>query len=470
MYPRTKFSESAGAVFLYILVGGILLLGYRGSFSTEQLQLYLMLMLAYFWIAGLLVVARSHYKMYVFEPLLFVGILYLAIFVIKPVVDLKYNDQLTAHGINVLGGGAKATAIVILSFTCMFIGYYWGNESNFIDFRSSSQIDRMVEAGDKEPFSLAKLYLAWTIVFALCLICMLSEGISLSYIFSFGSGGERESSSNTALLFLSNFGITLVLLTEMILFNSKNIPVKVITILLTLVYILMRNSRWLMLAFILAPITYYFIRRRREPNGFIVLIGGLLALTVFAWMQENRYVLATGGALHGWGSGGFTFEKLLAPLESDLNTYKTFYSMVQRFPGEHAYMLGETFLYVFLLFIPRAIWPGKPTNPVQDMIEYSLNKSARTSGTAVCNIGEMYANFGILGCILLMFLFGVLLSKLKVLLQSGSTDRLFAYSIIYSVLFQWVARGNFSGNFYMTIFAVLPFIVKWTWDKVFRKM
>ena len=169
--------------------------------------------------------------------------------------------------------------------------------------------------------------------------------------------------------------------------------------------------------------------------------------------------------MQGWGADGFTLEKLLAPLESDLSTYRTFYSMVERFPAEYSYMLGQTFLYVLVLFIPRAIWAGKPDNPVRDMIEHSLNKRARASGTAVANIGEFYANFGIFGIVAFMYLIGWITSSLKHAVfnsvpgQNKAERKYIAYSIIYPLFFQWIARGNFSGNFYMTIFAMLPFIV-----------
>ena len=170
--------------------------------------------------------------------------------------------------------------------------------------------------------------------------------------------------------------------------------------------------------------------------------------------------------MQGWGDQGFSLSILLAPLESDLNTYRTFYAMTQRFPSQYSYMLGKTFLYTFILFVPRAIWPGKPDNPVRDMIEHSLNKRARISGTAVANIGEFYANFGILGVAIGMYLLGWIASEMKRRLlpiseyyMDETGNKRLMYAILFPLCFQWIARGNFSGNFYMTIFAVLPFVV-----------
>ena len=134
--------------------------------------------------------------------------------------------------------------------------------------------------------------------------------------------------------------------------------------------------------------------------------------------------------------------------------------MVTRFPSRYDYLMGSSYLYVAILFIPRALWKGKPDNPIRAIIEHSLNVRARLSGTAVSNIGEIYANFGVAGCAFIMFLIGRGIAWLKRLYQSERDDDLIIYSVMYPLLFQWTARGNFSGNFYVTIFALLPFFFK----------
>ena len=103
------------------------------------------------------------------------------------------------------------------------------------------------------------------------------------------------------------------------------------------------------------------------------------------------------------------------------------------------------------------------------MVEHSLGSLARTNGRAVANIGEFYANFGIIGIIVLMFLFGYIVSKLKSMYEDPSENRLIMYSILYPLLFQWVARGNFSGNFYYTLFAFVPLIIQWFVKNISRR-
>ena len=42
----------------------------------------------------------------------------------------------------------------------------------------------------------------------------------------------------------------------------------------------------------------------------------------------------------------------------------------------------------------------------------------------------------------------------------GNDDSLIMYAVMYPLLFQWTARGNFSGNFFITVFALLPFVFR----------
>ena len=454
---RSKDNEIniEGFTVIYLVIGAILASRFSFSFSAEQVRLFFVLMLEYAWIGLLLLYARKCYDLYVFEPLSFVSVIYVAVFIIKPLIDLK-EKQMVEHGVDVTAGGLKASLILLLSYTCLFVGYYLTYDPS-----GRKKLENLPEISDYVEYEPAFLYIMWGISFFLCLLCMFSQGLSIRYIFSLGKAGELTvSESNTALLFLSNFVVTMFSAWMLILFRTKSRIGKAAITILELIYLIMRNSRWLMLLFILSPVTYYYVRRRKRPRGIYVLMIAAAGLVIFAWMQSNRGVLASGGAVQGWGKGGFTLEKLAAPFESDLNTYRAFFSMVTRFPEKHSYLMGISYVYVFILFIPRVFWKGKPDNPVRAIIEHSLNGRARISGTAVSNIGEMYANFGVAGCAVIMFLIGRILAWLKTFYEGNKEDDLILYSIMYPLLFQWTARGNFSGNFYVTIFALLPFFFK----------
>lgn len=455
MRNRDAQSNIAGYAAVFLALGAVLASRFSFSFSAEEMRLYAVLLLAYIWIGLLLLFARRCYDLYVFEPLSFVTAIYVAVFIVKPMIDLRAG-HMVEHGIDVSGGGVKATVIMLVSYTCIYIGYYLRYDSS--GSMALSNLPKVENVTEYEPVSL---YLVWGISFGLCLLCMFSQGMSIRYIFSLGKTGELTvSEGNTGLLFLSNLVMTMLSAWMLILFRTENVFGKITVTALEIIYLLMRNSRWLMLIFILAPVTYYYAKQRKRPKGLFLALIGIMGLFIFAWMQANRNILSAGGSIQGWGREGLTLVKLMAPFESDLNTYRAFFSMVNRFPKVFSYVGGISYVYVFILFVPRFLWKGKPDNPIRSIIEHSLNGRARISGTAVSNIGEMYANFGMAGCFVLMFILGRVLSWMKTFYQGDSDDWVIMYSILYPLLFQWIARGNFSGNFYVTIFTILPFVFR----------
>lgn len=439
---------------LYFVVGIFLLLGCsQESFSQNERSLYGVLLIAYYVVVGLFVFAVLKFHVYLFEPFTIISALYIGIFIYRPIQDLS-NHAVKYAGVDLTSAGFKATIVFMMGYISFFLGYF-GKKNNVTLFERKNE--------NRNGFSVATLVMMWFVFYILCIISTLSSGFSLSYIFSLGSEGERIiQDGNTALLFLSNFATSLLVVWLMILCKSSNAALKVLLTVLTVVYLIMRNARWLILIMVLEPIVYAYSKKRKTPNILMVSVLGLSALTVFAWMQMNRYNIATGQEMQLFGAnGGLSLELLLSPFDSDLTTYTTFYGMTQSYPNTHPYMLGKTFLYVFVLFIPRAIWKAKPDNPVRDMVENSLGSLARSNGRAVANIGEMYANFGIVGVLILMFFFGYITSKLKKLYEKPTENGLIIYSFLFPLMFQWVARGNFSGNFYYTLFAFVPFVIQW---------
>lgn len=452
-----KKSGVIGTILIYLLFGLFFIFQVQGTYDGDQMALYLVLLGAYFWIAGLLVIAKVRHGLYIFEPLFFIALLYLGIYVYKPIIDLKTNS-FYEHGIYVRDGGIKATLLIVLSFTVFYVSYYSRHPRIVLGKRSYTNSDDGNNSVPVSSQTVVFLYIAWGIVFVLSIVSMLSQGLNLRYIFSLGSSGTRVNEGNTALLFLSNFAITSISLWLLIMLHSKNSIGKIAITVLEIIYLLTRNGRWLILVIALAPVVYYYVKRKRSPRIGFVVVGGLILLTVFAWMQANRYGILTGSGYSGWGSQGFSLQVLTSPFESDFNTYRLFYSMVMRYPALYPYMLGTTFAYIFILFIPRALWATKPNNPVLDIIEHSLNSNARQAGTAISNVGEIYANFGIIGCVIGMYILGWVASRVKELCYSEDENTLAMYAIIYPLLFQWTARGMFSSNFFTTVFAILPFL------------
>ena len=302
--------SAAFAFLVYLLIGGLLIINFpTDGYSDNEQHLYIALIISYFIVIGLVVAAIAKRNLYIFEPFSIITILYVGIFILRPIQDL-FNHNVSYAGRTFVDIGVKSTLLFTLGFIAFYIGYYakkqYGTkEKHFLK--------------NEYPDSTSLLVTMWLIFFLFCLVCQFSQGMSLKYIFSLGSAGERDFSGNNALLlFLSNFATSLLVVWMMIMVKSKNTALKVVLSILTIVYLLMRNSRWLVLIMALAPFTYYFTKKKKSPKMLYVLVGGFIALVIFAWMQLNRYNIATGRGIQGFGEEGLTFDILMSPFDSDL--------------------------------------------------------------------------------------------------------------------------------------------------------
>ena len=106
-------------LFGFLLLGIFLLFQYKGSFSYDEKFLFIEIMLAYVWVGSLLVFAKVYFGLNFFEPITIIAAIYIGIFIIKPIIDLR-NDDLYEHGIAVIGGGTKATLLFAVGFTVPF--------------------------------------------------------------------------------------------------------------------------------------------------------------------------------------------------------------------------------------------------------------------------------------------------------------------------------------------------------------
>ena len=89
-------------------------------------------------------------------------------------------------------------------------------------------------------------------------------------------------------------------------------------------------------------------------------------------------------------------------------------------PERQPFLHGETYGYVLPQLIPRLFWPGKPRAHISTYrlaIYYGLQDEDATTTTTIAfgMLTEAYANFGLIGGIMLGIFWGVCLKKLQVL-------------------------------------------------------
>lgn len=91
-------------------------------------------------------------------------------------------------------------------------------------------------------------------------------------------------------------------------------------------------------------------------------------------------------------------------------------------PDSQPYLYGETYGYVLPQLVPRLLWPDKPRSHIATYrlgIYYGLQDEDATNSTTIAfgMLAEAYANFGLVGSILLGAFWGVSLKKLQLLSQ-----------------------------------------------------
>lgn len=94
-------------------------------------------------------------------------------------------------------------------------------------------------------------------------------------------------------------------------------------------------------------------------------------------------------------------------------------------PDYVPYYEGRTYSYLLVAWVPRILWPGKPSassaNAAMD-IDYRLKHPGGSETVSIGQLPEAFANFGLPGVIVVMFLQGVVFAALDVVLNRASSQ------------------------------------------------
>jgi hypothetical protein len=132
----------------------------------------------------------------------------------------------------------------------------------------------------------------------------------------------------------------------------------------------------------------------------VVTVG--LSCVVLAWAAMSAM---RGGDVREY-EGGWEDMTPASHIEGAFNVYGALVDVVEAFPGTFSYEYGRSLVPLFLGWVPRALWPGKPY-PFSLFATYIRGQTLeqRDASIAVGLTGEGYGNFGLAGG----FLWGALL-------------------------------------------------------------
>ncbi len=406
--------------------------------------------------------ARS--EIAVLDPFLIISLTLAFVFFFVPVVQFTAGDTaLDSYSVDAAHNCFTGTAVVAISYFAFFVGYEFLHTSNKSRIKKAPRLDQAIPEEFEHGASLFVLVL-FTISYILCVYSYVHAGNSLQHVllpFSADNSVIEVAQEKNSLSFLSYLRFSMISLWMMYLVFGKSKVVKVITFIMLFEIIYFGSSRFVLLVLVLAPIIYSALARRRFPSFVKVLAVAVILFVLFAIIQTTRGAIKTGV---GISLEGYSFESLTSGFFTELSDYKVYYLLFDSVPARHAFLFGsEMFLQSLTFFIPRAIWPGKPDPAVHEIIRITLGPQAEANGIAYPQMGELYVEFGIAGCIIGMMVFGIICYQLDKLRRHGSISSLalLIYSVAAPSLIQLVIRGYMPQNFSMYVFELLPFLVIW---------
>lgn len=414
---------------------------------------YLILIISYLVIGGILLLSISDKNSNIFEPINIVLILLINIFSVAPII-LTNSGVVSLYGNYFMDGCLKATLIYMVSTIACYIGY----KSYTLKSIRSKKEGIYCNSSNK---ILKIMFIIWCLCFSLALLYEVKVvGISISYILSVGLSGNVDATNiTTPLSFIVNFSYSLIIPWIYIFFVSRNKFLKIgITFLMIALYIIC-GYRFILVIMVLAYLVVHFTLKKKNPK-FMFLVSWTVILLVATTLIGNvRYDLKSGSEVN-WV---FNSDTLLSDLETNFNIYQPFYGIVTHYPSQYGYQYGKGMVFDTLItFVPRSIWSSKPL--ARDYVEPTAvrrsvgNEAIDDAAMAIPNIGEIYIDFGITGTIIIMFFFGRILKWSTKLYRNKKLtfNDLVLYSPILGLTFQLVTRGYMPNNFYLIIFIYLP--------------
>lgn len=434
--------------FIIIIVFGLFLF----SFSENNLiyyQEFNTIIFSYFVCSISYFFATLRQKIDVFHGIHLVSFLYFCLFIISPLVFI-INDDTALNGVPVMQGCQNATLIFTGGYLCFLLGYsIIHSNKNYMNLGKNEVTRKTI---------ITALFF-WGIGFISSLYFLISSGFSLIYIFTFGSNGVIDSLENQS-LFLINFTYFMIAPAIYLFFYSKNKFFGILIFVLTLTQYMIRGTRFIIVIFFISIFIFWYRKRNSLPSIKTIVIMVLIFVFGSAYMQYFRNSIKTGN-YESLESNKNSSEIVLNSFVASFDIYKPFYGLVAKYPNFYPHTFGKgIFLDPVIMFMPRTIWKDKPL-AVDFTMPEALEKSVgydnlHRYAMAWPNIAEYYMDFGVIGTLILMFIFGLLIKKSLNYYYSNNMSKVIFYAILFPLLIQIVSRGFTAGNLGIFIFLFLP--------------
>lgn len=413
-----RFSPAAATlVFLTGSLGitvGFVSIGFAGAFASRSVT-YLLVILLGFAVFVPIINRFIRRSLDLAEPGIWFALFYFAHFGVRAIWDLAFGSPFLGFGPGAkdLGLLNAALGVSILGFLSFWFGY-------------QRRIGRAI------AHSLPSLPRRWNskLVVPIALLCaVVGWGTRLFLIVSqAGSIGAWIAANKDALLRLVE-GVTCL-----------RIISSLATVALFLSFITARVSRrrsyWLLFCLFLIPeLLFEFISGKRSGVTFLllklliayymtsgrghrmslrlscwVIVFLIFAVLLFPVISAVRFY-GVGGIVEASSAFSWSSETLFRSIGYRLHDLDSLALIMDRVPDQFPHTLGLELGLLTVAWIPRKIWPGKPTISLGEIFWKELvppGLYAEGTSVSVSLPGEFYWDLGIVGVLVGMMLVGIL--------------------------------------------------------------
>lgn len=444
---RASKSYSTNAIMVSVLLFaiGVLLAFVSGPsagffIQEDEMQTYLLLAVLTLVLFVPPIIKSNKPGADIFEPFYVIVIVYFFHFILKPLDNLFLGQWLAAiQKCNLIDLNRNIFYAIVGLFS-----FYWGYFSLAGKVFSRGIVSKIM------PFQSSRLSVNNARLNNLAICFGIVGFISFVYYASFYGGIQSLlNEMNYAVTDTRGFGPLLMVvrmfpILASILFYTANINKMnwwKYLVLFMLVFIVFLVS-WQRMKIIAMVVGLIFVRhaiKKKIKFNFLKFVVGSVFLVIFFILLSEAFVV-----YRSVGLADFSIDKLPPTHEiyiheamRTFNPTESFTIIARDVPTVLSFQYGKTYSDIFILFIPRFFWPGKPLNIGANGIfseeffyeQYVVKDTVFTTTI----LGEGFINFGLVGIIISMVACGVFLRGVWIYYQKDPTSKL--RIIMYSALF-----------------------------------
>lgn len=311
---------------------------------------------------------------------------------------------------------------IFLCYTFIIFGYHVASRKNFVSTALKKIIVRLPDINKYYVHNLIGAVILFEILGWISRLLVIRLG---AYFFIEAAQSALITQYTSFMLVITIgsqlplYAITILIIRVLEAGDRKYLALTIILFLLEVIYYLPTGSKeQIFFPFFLLLIVYSVLRKTPVKT---MIIGGILAIVIiFPITAIYRNVFVRLESVIDIFNLASLYQYYLSNLDVGdlffnvfgvrLNSSAMVSVLVDKTPEVWDFRMGSDYLYLFISFIPRIIWPGKPLehSGLDFGVAYGLNRAGDfDTAVAYTWIGETFLNFGWVGFIV-AFGYGVL--------------------------------------------------------------